>query len=203
MPGVWRPPVSEWVPLPIGSELVIPFGVVLDGRASRRRLEPPSRDALGALLWHGARVRSMVGGREGRAAPSAGGLHPLSLVVVEQPLVVATLYDPIRHALARLEVDETDVGRACSSLVEVLPDARGSFVFALADFERTAAAYEHSESLVWRDAGCLFATLHLTAAALGLGSCLMGILGAELAAIVVRDQRVLPVGVLAVGVAGA
>lgn len=142
----------------------------------------------------------MVDGREGRAAPSAGSIHPLSLVVVEQPLETVALYDPIRHILGRLEVEKADVARACSSLVEVLPEARGTFLLALANVQRTGAVYEHPESLVWRDAGCLFATLQLSATALGLGSCLMGILGADLAAVVASDERLVPVGVMAFGV---
>lgn len=201
IPDPWRPAVGARIALPIRGELMLPFGEVLEKRASRRTLAMPSRDALGALLWHGARSRSLVQGRESRSAPSAGGLHPIALLVFEPPFTSAALYDPIHHALAHLHLgDPAPLAAACSSFTQVLPEARGVFLLGLADVERTAAVYERPESLVWRDAGCLFATLHLTATALGLGSCLMGILGAEVAKVAVPDGRVVPVGAMAVGV---
>jgi nitroreductase len=120
--------------------------------------------------------------------------------VIEPPFSEAHLYDPWRHALAKLSIASSALlAEACLSLREVLPDARGTFVLGVADFERSAAMYEHGESLVWRDAGCLFATLQLTATWLGIGSCIMGIVGAKVAQLISADGRVRPVGAMAFG----
>lgn len=46
-----------------------------------------------------------------------------------------------------------------------------------AEFGKTAAKYRYPESLVWRDAGVLQGALTLTATALGMSFCLLGITG--------------------------
>jgi SagB-type dehydrogenase family enzyme len=177
----------------------VPFSAVLDRRSSQRDFGELSRANLGSLLWHAARVRSTDRGQH-RSAPSAGGLHPIEFVVLEPPFQHAFLYDPVRHALGELaDIDSQLLADACGAMVAVLPLARGTFIVALADFERTGALYEEPDSLVWRDAGCALATLHLTAAWLSLGSCLLGIVGAAVAEVVGRDGRVRPVGAIAVG----
>ncbi len=50
----------------------------------------------------------------------------------------------------------------------------------VANTNRAEAAYEGSESLVWRDAGCVMMTLHLVAEYLGLAFCPVGVLGTAL-----------------------
>ena len=177
----------------------MPFGAVLDRRSSQRDFGELSRANLGSLLWHAARVRSTDRGQH-RPAPSAGGLHPIELVVLEPPFRLAFLYDPVRHALGQLaDIDSQLLATACGATVAVLPLARGTLIVALGDFERTGALYEEPDSLVWRDAGCALATLHLTSAWLGLGSCLLGIVGAAVAEVIDRDGRGRPVGAIAVG----
>jgi SagB-type dehydrogenase family enzyme len=198
-PPRWAPPLARVSALGWHAGPDAPFPDVLERRSSERQLAILPRPKLGALLWHSARVRSTTGG-EHRAAPSAGGLHPIALVVLEPPFRQAFLYDPIRHALGELaEIDTPALADACRSLLEVLPTARGTFIVALGEFRRTEAFYENSESLVWRDAGCQLATLHLTATWLGLGSCLLGVTGAGVANAICRDASVQPVGAIAVG----
>jgi nitroreductase len=121
------------------------------------------------------------------------------VAILEYPFDSAALYNPVKHQISDFIVSPSALARAASTLNDILPEARGAFLLGLADFQRATSHYEHAESLVWRDAGCLFATLHLTATALGLGSCLMGLAGTEIAQVLSPDHRVVPVGVLAVG----
>jgi hypothetical protein len=48
---------------------------------------------------------------------------------------------------------------------------------AVAHIERTLSRYDEGMSLLWRDAGALLATLHLSATELGLASCIVGATG--------------------------
>jgi SagB-type dehydrogenase family enzyme len=199
-PPRWSPRISKYEDLGFSNSSTASFAAVLESRCSQRVLGPLSREQLGTLLWHAARVRSINGFREHRASPSGGALHPIHIVVFDAPFTSAVLYDPLHHRLGHIaEIDAADLSRRCASLGIVLPDARGSFLLAVAEFGRTAALYENADSVVWRDAGCLLSTLHLTATWLGLGSCLMGLVGADLAPVLAPDGQVRPVGLLAVG----
>lgn len=165
----WSPRSIERVPLGIGVPLAKLFADVIDERRSIRHLKPPSIERLATLLWHGARTRETAIRSDGllwqhRASPSAGGLHPIELFIV--PAIEATLlrYDPIVHCLDTL--DNVDVGRleaARAQLRAVVDGAEATCLVLAADFARTEAVYEHAESLVWRDAGAMLATLHLLA----------------------------------------
>lgn len=202
-PPRWSPRISKYEDLGFSSPSAASFVSVLEARCSERVLGPLSHEQLGTLLWQAARVRAISGFREHRASPSGGGLHPIHIVVFEAPFISAVLYDPLHHRLGHIaEVDAAGLSMRCASLSLVLPDARGSFILAVAEFGRTAALYENADSVVWRDAGCLLSTLHLTATWLGLGSCLMGLVGADFAPVFAPAGQVQPVGMIAVGTVG-
>jgi len=198
LPKPWRPPTTsvsflDWEPGPEAG-----FRSVLEQRQSVRQLGVLPRAKLGTLLWHAARIRSNER-REDRPAPSAGGLHPIAIVVLEPPFSRAQLYDPLRHALGELAgLDQTNLEAASRPIVEIL-SAPSTVILTLANFQLSEAYYSNSESLVWRDAGCMLATLHLTACWLGLGSCLLGALGNGVASIVSPDGIVCGTGAIAVG----
>jgi hypothetical protein len=91
------------------------------------------------------------------------------------------LYDPLAHALASVEVVNNDeLFSLDRQVAAAAPTARGTIVILVANTNRAEAAYEGSESLVWRDAGCLMMTLHLVAEYLGLAFCPVGVLGTAL-----------------------
>jgi hypothetical protein len=60
---------------------------------------------------------------------------------------------------------------------EVIPIGGATILWLAAQFDRTMARYENGESLVWRDAGCFLGTLDLTAEALGMSFCQLGLTG--------------------------
>jgi SagB-type dehydrogenase family enzyme len=179
----------------------VPFGDVLDRRCTIRELKPITLERFGALLWHAARTREKHGGVwEHRAAPSAGGLHPIELVIVGNGDEQAFRYDPTRHVLERLaNIDATSLQAACADLRTVVPTANGALILFAADLGRTAASYENAESLVWRDAGCLIAMLQIVGAWLELGCCPLGVLGCNLLQTIGAGSQLIAAGVAIVG----
>lgn len=142
---------------------------------------------LGSLLWHGARVRETTIGRlniasSRRPSPSAGGIHPIEIFVRTRTEDRIERYDAMAHALSSVEVISPNaLAMFDRQVAAAAPGADGFVVAFIADCGRTDAAYEHSESLVWRDAGCLMMTLHLVSDSLDLAFCPVGVLGNALA----------------------
>lgn len=199
----WQPHLNGSTTLQVPcSDPQLSFREVLDSRSSCRDLLPIPTKLLGALLWHSARTRETRSGDawQRRAAPSAGGIHPIQLLAVEPGRDEVLLYDPLRHAMSPLaDVETVEVAAVRAVFHEVLPEAKGTFLVLAADHERTRAGYTNPESLVWRDAGCVLATLQLVACWLGIGSCPLGILGGKLVSLVAPGGELTAAGVLAVG----
>lgn len=135
-------------------------------------------EQLSSLLWHAMQLRTRGPGRfgvhwESRSAPSAGGLHPIRLIVL--PLDAGSpfgTYDDRTHALLRISDAALALNRA--SIAELLGPAEGTTIQLAADAELVAACYENHGSLLWRDAGALTATMCLIATALGLTAMPLG-----------------------------
>jgi hypothetical protein len=86
-------------------------------------------------------------------------------------------YNSQEHGLDLLRDDEELLQPLLEHCEQVVPRGRGHLILFVAEPGKTAAKYENSESLVWRDAGILQGSLALVAAALGLNYCLLGITG--------------------------
>jgi hypothetical protein len=143
---------------------------------------------VAALLWHAAGTKGHApAGRAGlpvewRASPSAGGLHPIHLVCINDGGDgQVRLYDPMEHAFHVLAVPHVDVSaRNAAAVAEVVGVHRGCTLRFIADVSKVGAAYESPASLVLRDAGCLVATLCLCAEWLDLAACPLGFLGHDM-----------------------
>lgn len=141
-------------------------------------------------------------GRTRRPAISAGGLHPIHVLIVSKEINPEVCrYDGESHTLEFLLVRRPSALRRFVARAKcVLPDARGSYLVLLAETEKTSSVYEHPASLLWRDSGALLQTLHLSATAYGLAFCAMGILGHDfVSALFPAVQKVCAVGVASVG----
>lgn len=197
----WSPRVGTERSLrPPGSGPEVPFGEVLDRRSTHRAMSPVSDDRLSELLWHAARAREARGAWQHRAAASAGGLHPIHLLVIPAAGRGVAIYDPTRHRNRVLDGIEPDALRAAVDEVLVVDSCReATLILLAAEVNRTASVYENAESLVWRDAGCLLATLQLVCAWLSMACCPLGVLGAPLLRACGADGSVVAAGLLAVG----
>lgn len=139
-----------------------------------------SLERLSSLLWHSMRLRERHPGRfgigrESRSSPSAGGLHPMRLIVLPVDGVDGGLYDDHRHALAPVDRLALELNR--TSIAEVLGTAQGTTIQFAADAALVSACYDNSGSLIWRDAGALAATMCLVATALDLTATPVGRVG--------------------------
>jgi SagB-type dehydrogenase family enzyme len=175
----------EALSTPRGTPPSVDFFELLEARASIMPTTPLSKAGLSKLLWCSSRCHSTWPDQNGierqrRPYPSAGGIYETALIIADTSQPRTWCYDAVTHALRGIEprrdsleafvqgVQAIGTGHQCTTLVAAVHTC------ALNE------AYEHAESLVWRDAGALLATLHLTAMALGLNSTILGILGAEL-----------------------
>lgn len=174
------------------------FDDVLNARISSRRLRQPTWVDIGSLLWLGARTRETLStGAQHRASPSAGGIHPIEILVLNRSRLY--LYDAIVHGVRRINVPPTVINHLESVVSVLAPNGRGTVLVFAAHMKSTSAKYVHALSLVWRDAGAILATLGLCAASLDLGFCCLGVLGTETVASLYGDRAVVAAGVCMFG----
>jgi len=150
----------------------------ISGRASQQQ--------LGDLLFHVMRERCRGPGRfgvpwVGRASPSAGGLHVLSILCIpveeDDPVGV---YDASSHTL-KLVQDPSPLRDANSDSVNSLCSAvAGTTLQFIADVEFLEGCYENGASLLWRDSGALAMTICMVATSLGMTSVVLGRVGSTL-----------------------
>lgn len=202
----WHPNVLERISLPVGDSAVpCRFLEVLDERRSIRQIKEASQERIASLLWHAVRTRETGIRSDGllwqrRASPSAGGLHPIDLLLLPPSLARVERYNPVLHAIEILgDVDASAIERGRDRLRSLIPEAAGTCIVVVADLARTEAVYESAISLAWRDAGALLATLQLTATALSLGFCCLGLLGHEVVASLGGPSTLFAVGAAVVG----
>ncbi|MGG5819343.1 nitroreductase family protein [Falsiroseomonas sp. HW251] len=179
-------------------------------RRSVREMTPaPLRSVLALVGWvtvaRAVRVADPLG-RTRRVPPSAGALHPVEVVVVAggRRTPVLLRVDPLSARVQVLsERRPGPAARLLTRLPQLLPRARGTALVLLADRARTAAFYHRPDSLLWRDAGALLASLQLAAGSLGLVACPTGLLGQEVAdGLFPGSDRVVAAGSLVVGLSG-
>lgn len=159
----------------------VDFWSTLNSRRSRRTFGELSSAQLSTLLWNAARTKEVYEEASGflwqhRAAPSAGGRHPVDILVHAPALGIPlfSLYDPLTHQLADLESEDSQIDRLISKVNCILPVQDGVLIWLMAQYNRTSSKYNNPSSLIWRDVGALLATLNLVAEAMGLNFCPLG-----------------------------
>lgn len=169
--------VRSVISLPADAPQEREFWDVLSTRRTRYASRPLSLERLGTLLGHTCRVNSRDAPR--RPWPSAGALYPIEVVVEGLDGAANALfrYCADTHALHELAVDSSTGSRLRSLAEECLPSQPATLIWLAACEERTASRYINGESLIWRDAGGLLATIALAAQALGLAAAQLGITG--------------------------
>jgi SagB-type dehydrogenase family enzyme len=208
-PNLYEPlrwPVGALTALPPRSEpLQVDMVALLEQRQSRRSF---NRDLtaleMGDFLWLACRSRSSRSGpfgfpQESRPHPSAGGMHPIHVLVARSDDGWMR-YDPVEHALIELPGSRVAATLARKASTLLVPLNRGVLIALTAEHGRTAAKYEKVASLVWRDAGVVLGYMSVVAEALGLSFCPLGILGEPyVSAAVANDSRVQAAGLAVLG----
>jgi SagB-type dehydrogenase family enzyme len=159
------------------------FFQVLAKRKSRREFGPLPISKLEAVLWYGSRTIEKSSPKserwERRTAPSAGGKHPCDLFIINRGPQGHTLqlYEPTPHALANLKVNVDLLEELVARIDQCLRIDNATVLLLGAQYQRSVSKYKNAESLVWRDAGALVATLSLVAEAFSLNCCAFGLTG--------------------------
>lgn len=161
------------------------FFDIIESRASRREFEKLPIDRLSVLLWYSAKTRLVAKLDKGnlwqhRPTPSAGGRHPIDILIINsngEEYAPIYLYDPVAHALCQLSFSNEILKKFLETINNVVPIGKATVIWFAAQFGRTLSKYENGESLVWRDAGALLATMAFAAEALNINCCPIGITG--------------------------
>lgn len=176
-------------------------------RKSVRQFSLLSLDQLGELLWYSAHVKGIFRQENGyvlshRPAPSAGGRHPIDLIVSSPVLGVSELfvYDPFEHALSMLRLDKHDIIGLHKHTQSILHAPHATTIWFIAHSSRTSVKYENPESLIWRDAGALIYNIQIVATGLKLNCCPLGTLGEpNISELFKRQDKVWSAGGLVIG----
>lgn len=199
--------IDEYILLPgILDRVNSSFFDVLNNRKSTRSFGQLGLDQLSTLLWYSVKAKKLSVSESGmilshRAAPSAGGIHPID-VFVSLPISLSKrqllLYDPIGHRLARIKINCADGSGFFKEIDSCLPLTEGTLIWFGASLSDTGMKYVNYESLVWRDAGALLMTFQLVATALKINSCPVGTLGEPFLSKTL-EKKVISAGGLLVG----
>jgi hypothetical protein len=198
----------EWTPLPRAiRDTDAGFLDVLRNRRSAVG-GPIGSDDLSSLLWHATALRERrADGRfgipwESRPAPSAGGLHAIRIIVLPlEDTAQAGEYLPDYHALAPIDPNGISANR--DSVAKIIGATAGTTLQLACDLDLLSACYDNPETLMWRDAGTLAATLAFGATALGMTSVVLGRTGGGVLTAAGIDSRFTAVGAVHVGAAVA
>jgi len=180
------------------------FFATVHARQTRREFGAISRRGLSALLWHSAKVwstKSVGGARwQHRSSPSAGGIHCVDILVVDNRRESLMLYDPIGHSLQHVELGVETPNTLLSELATMVRVGQATILWFAADFDLMLGSYANGESLVWRDVGALISTICFVVEAMGLGCCPIGFTGEPFISNMLNSRgRVAGVGGIIVG----
>jgi len=175
--------------------------------ASRRSVrefaaEPLSLPVVSQLLWAAQGITDPTGLR---TAPSAGALYPLEVYLVVGAVtgVAAGVYryEPQRHGLVAGTAGDARAAVARAALGQDWVAEAPVVVVLAAVYQRTARKYgERAPRYVHIEVGHAAQNVYLQAAALGLGTTMVGAFrDEELARVLGLPGQVKPVGILPVG----
>lgn len=173
-----------YLPTP-NSKPIANFFDVVESRISRREFEKLPTDILSLILWYSAKTKLVTKLDNGnlwqhRPSPSAGGRHPIDILIIDSQVQEVYLYDTLAHTLCQLNSSKEILIELVEVINTIVPINKATIIWFAAQFGRTLSKYEYGESLVWRDAGALLATIAFVAEALQLSCCPIGITGEPL-----------------------
>jgi SagB-type dehydrogenase family enzyme len=204
IPFEWPYTAIESLPLPT-ERLDIGFFHVLEKRRSVRDHGDLSISDLASLLWFTCRIKSW-GDNSAlgfpcslRPVPSAGAIHPIHVLISSPTSGGWKRYIPESHSFGTIDANVVSDIPFRETLAEFFPCSHSIIISLVAEPGKTASKYEFPESLVWRDAGVLQGFFAITAAALDINLCPVGVTGAPLAFNLDKEGHLLDVGVLLLG----
>jgi SagB-type dehydrogenase family enzyme len=205
---LYRSKAPQYLSTP-GDPPRVEFFTVLERRQTNRTFGRVDDTSLAVLLWSVAKTRRTFREPSGhlwqhRSTPSAGGRHPIDLLIIPpiQKNARAYLYDPMGHSLHEIPQNESTIRVFHAELQNVLETGEGTVIWFVADYRRALAKYIHPESLIWRDAGVLLGSICFVAEALELNCCPYGLNGEAFISEVFGDALLVGAGGCVVGSRG-
>lgn len=201
-PFTWPRGASIQLP-PRTETLEVDLAGLLEQRQTRREFTRELSDAeLGEFLWLACRNRAARPSpfgfdQESRSHPSAGGMHPIHVLIARAQRDWQR-YDPVEHSLIQLPQTLTFAAGARYQASDLVPMNHGVLIALAAEPGKTAAKYKHPESMVWRDAGVVLGYMSVVTEALGLSFCPLGLLGSEFVSDAVRGEPCIQAAGLAI-----
>jgi len=160
------------------------FFKILAHRRSRKEFSALTLGEISTVLWFTCKTFKTVNESskrilEYRCTPSAGGKHPIDVLIATPSKNNEQLffYDSISHSLKLIKVRKQSFQALRLESENVVPVGGGSIIWFVGQFQKTLSKYQDGESLVWRDSGALLATFYLVSEALSLNCCAIGITG--------------------------
>lgn len=154
---------------------------VLLTRRSSYKLGSISLQDIAELLYYSNKVQSISIDDSGfltskRTAPSAGGRHPVDILVSLQSEGPRFLqyYNPIDHSLCELSISREKQQSFFEEVNENLPIGDCCLLWFSIQTKKTQSKYENAESLYWRDAGALLYCIQIISTYMGFKSCPLG-----------------------------
>jgi hypothetical protein len=135
------------------------------------------------------------------AAPSAGGRHPIDVLVgiKEGHRRHLFLYQSLNHSLRRLAIADDLQNRFYNDVEQTLPFGDSTLLWFSVQYMRTASKYTDYMSLVWRDVGAQLCCLQQAAKYVGIDSCPIGYLAEESFAKMFHTDKLISGGGMIVG----
>lgn len=180
------------------------FSEVVESRSSRRNFSRTSIQDLGPLFYLGSRTKASKINNAGqhiekRNIPSSGAMHTIDCLV--SPLNERSwyVYNPELHSFDKLAKESDELYRFRRDCQDLIGAEEGFLIWYVCDFERLSSKYDHCISLALRESGSMSAVHSLIAEDLGLGFCMLGLLGYECAGALSEGRKLVGVGSAIVG----
>lgn len=170
------------LPFPSGRPSVS-FLEVLNKRVSVLGDAEPHNSKLSSLLFYSVSTKQtkedgnkLIWRR--KSVASAGGLHANNIFVIKyrEDQKSIYFYDDVEHSLYLFEISNKN---SFECLLEKIKSVTGlsqfTCIVTACDLDLLDKKYSNSHSLAYRDAGCIFSTIELTATSLDLNCCQLGI----------------------------
>lgn len=186
--------------------LDVEFLKVFAGRRSIKRLGGCSLEALSRILFLAVKPY-MIGMDEygvavyRSAAPSAGGRHPIDVLVGlnKGGEYLLYLYQPLNHSLRTLLIPAELQRAFIEDVKSTLFFSESALLWFSVQNIRTASKYTDYESLVWRDIGAQLCCIQQASKYVGLDSCPIGYLAEETFSTLFQTNSLMSGGGMIVG----
>ncbi|WP_251359109.1 hypothetical protein [Kangiella sp. TOML190] len=181
------------------------FRRVLEERHSERNFTKVGIEEVGKLFYLVNRTKSQWTNEysqpvEKRNYPSPGALHSIYCLISSINDDGWYLYNSRNNSFDLLKIDTPELACFKKNCFKMLAEIKsGYLVWYLCDTNKLSSKYKNITGLAFRESGAISAIHSLTAEAIGLSFCMLGIHGNDAAQSISSECELLGVGAAIVG----